>query len=419
MEEKRKLLKKNKAIAAGLMVCAAVLFVVARLHRGDGWEWLAAFSEAAMVGALADWFAVVALFRHPLGIPIPHTAIIPGKKNVIAENLAQFVHDKFLATEALVAKLREFNAAQHLCAYLMATERADGVARGIGRVICDSLDFVEDERVLKVLKAALSGQAEKFDLAASAGTLIDTLRRDNRHQAVLDDLLKRFAGWLATEEAQQKMANFIDHWLDNEYPLLSKFLPNRDQFARGAGEKIAKKVNEIIQEVNVDPQHELRQRFDGNVAELSSKLKSDPALRGRIDQIKREALDNAPLSEYVQALAGDLKSWLSDDLQKQQSTVRTKISEIAVGLGRVLSCNRQLQDSINEHLESMARNYAGALQRGITGHIAGTVKKWQDQDFVTEIELSIGSDLQFIRMNGTLVGGVIGLLLHGASLLLK
>ena len=106
MEARRSHLKKNQAIASGLMVCAAILFILARCQTGEGWEWLAAFSEAAMIGALADWFAVVALFRHPMGIPIPHTAIIPNKKNTIAENLAQFIHDKFLATEALVAKLR-------------------------------------------------------------------------------------------------------------------------------------------------------------------------------------------------------------------------------------------------------------------------------------------------------------------------
>jgi uncharacterized membrane-anchored protein YjiN (DUF445 family) len=286
MEEKRIHLMKNKAVASGLMVCAAILFVFARLHKGDGWEWVAAFSEAAMVGALADWFAVVALFRHPLGIPIPHTAIIPNKKNTIAENLAQFIHDKFLATDALVAKLRELNPAEQLCAYLISKHNADWLAKGITRVICDSLDFVDDDRVRKVLEAALSNRVEKFDLATSAGTLIDTLRKDNRHQAVLDDLLNRFAGWLATEEAQLKIANFIDNWLNTEYPLLSKFLPNRDQFAKGAGEKIAKKVNEFIQEVNADSHHELRQKFDSNVADFSSKLKNDHALRSKIDGIK-------------------------------------------------------------------------------------------------------------------------------------
>jgi uncharacterized membrane-anchored protein YjiN (DUF445 family) len=419
MDEKRIHLQKNKNIALALMVGAAILFIFARLHKGDGWEWLAAFSEAAMVGALADWFAVVALFRHPMGIPIPHTAIIPNKKNAIAENLAQFIHDKFLATDALIAKLRELNPAQHLCSYLVSRQNADWLAQGVTRVITESLDFVDDDRVRNLLKAALNDRVEKFDLAGSAGSLIDTLRKDDRHQAVLDDLLKRLAGWLEAEESQLKIANFIDNWLNTEYPLLSKFLPNRDQFAKGAGEKMARKVNEFIQEVNADSGHELRQKFDSNVAEFSLRLKNDTALRSKIDAVKREAMDNAQLSDYAKAIANDLKNWLSDDLDKPHSRVQKKISDIAVGLGNTLSRNKELQDSINEHLENIVISYADTLQKGITKHISGTVKQWEDKDFVNEIELSIGSDLQFIRMNGTLVGGMIGLLLHSITLLLK
>jgi uncharacterized membrane-anchored protein YjiN (DUF445 family) len=419
MEEKRIHLMKNKAVATGMMVGAAILFVFARLHKGDGWEWLAAFSEAAMVGALADWFAVVALFRHPMGIPIPHTAIIHNKKNAIAENLAQFIHDKFLATEALLAKVRELNPAEHLCAYLVSRHNADWLARGITGVLLDSLDFLDDERVRNVLKGALANRLEKFDLAASAGALIDTLRKDDRHQAVLDDLLHRLAGWLATEEAQFGIANFIDHWLDTEYPLLSKFLPNRDQFAKGAGEKVARKVNEFIAEVNADPRHELRRKFDASVADFSSRLQNDHALRAKIDGIKREAINNAQLSDYASAIAGDLKDWLVDDLDRPHSMVQKKISDLAVGLGNALSRSEELKDSINEHLETMVGKYAGTMQQGITKHISGTVKQWDDKEFVDEIELSIGSDLQFIRMNGTLVGGVIGLLLHCFTLWLR
>ena len=152
---------------------------------------------------------------------------------------------------------------------------------------------------------------------------------------------------------------------------------------------------------------------------MSSKLKHDHAFRAKVDGLKREAVDNAQLSDYVKALVNDLKNWLSDDLDKPHSSIQKKISEIAVGLGHALSRSRELKESINEHLETMVTNYADSMQKGITKHISGTVKQWDDKDFVDEIELSIGSDLQFIRMNGTLVGGMIGLLLHGISLLLK
>ena len=419
MEVKTYTLKKNKTIAGSLMICAAMLFVVASCRKGAGWEWLAAFSEAAMVGALADWFAVVALFRHPLGIPIPHTAIIPNKKSVIAQSLAQFIHDKFLAADALVAKLREFDPAQRLCGYLASRQNAEALAAGICRLIGESVDFLDDQRVKEVVKHALQDRAEKFDLAGTTGALIDALRRNDRHQAVLDDLLNRLGTWIVGDEAQLQIANFIDKWLSADYPMLSMFLPNRDQFAKGAGEKVAKKVTDFILEVNADSSHALRKKFDGKVADFSSRLKNEHTLRARIDNLKLEALNDDQLSDYAQGLASDLKCWLVNDLERPHSEVRKKVAELALGVGNTLVGHQELKDSINEHLVAMVRAHAGTLQKEITSHISGTVDNWDDKEFVDEIELNIGSDLQFIRMNGTLVGGLIGLLLHAVTLLLK
>jgi uncharacterized membrane-anchored protein YjiN (DUF445 family) len=401
------------------MAGAAILFVVARSQKGHGaWEWLAAFAEAAMVGALADWFAVVALFRHPLGVPIPHTAILKNKKEAIAGNLADFIRDKFLASDALIARLKEYNPAGHLSIYLMSRENADGLARGLTRLLADALDFVDDKRVQELLKAALSDRIEKLDLSASAVAILDTLRKGNRHQIVLDDLLNRFAGWLATEEAQTRLAGSIDDMCKKEYPILSAFIPNRDQFAKGVGEKVARKVNEFIQEVNADPVHEVRYRFDTAVTNFIARLKSDPALQSRIEAIKLEVVHDQFIADYVKSLGDDLKCWLSEDLKQPRSKVQEKIAAAVAGLGTTLSQNRELQESLNEHLETLVMHYGDALRTAVAGHIFSTVQKWELEDYVSEIELSIGSDLQFIRMNGTLVGGVIGLLLHAVSLLL-
>jgi len=420
MDERKRTLVRNKTIAGGLLVGAAVLFVIARCQKESGaWGWVAAFAEASMVGALADWFAVVALFKHPMGVPIPHTAIIANKKDTIAENLAQFIQDKFLATEVLVAKLRELNPAVHLSAYLMSRQNADSLARGLSRVISESLDFIDDERVQKILRAAMNDRIEKFDLSTSAGLLLDTLRKDNRHQVVLDETLRRLAVWLSTAESQDKIAAALDSWCDAEYPLLSKFIPNRAGFAKGAGEKIVKRVNEYLQAVNADPIHELRHEFDNAVSDFCVKLKYDPVFRAKVEELKLEAINNAQLSDYAKNLLGDLKTWLIDDLDRQHSRIQKKIADAAVGLGNSLSKSKDLSDSINEHLETLVRSYGDNLRQGIAKHISGTVKEWKNDDFVNEIELSIGSDLQFIRMNGTLVGGVIGLLLHAISLLLS
>jgi uncharacterized membrane-anchored protein YjiN (DUF445 family) len=416
---RRRLLIRNKTIATGLMVGAAILFVVARSHKGHGaWEWLAAFAEAAMVGALADWFAVVALFRHPLGVPIPHTAIIKSKKDVIAGNLAGFIRDRFLASDTLIAKLREYNPAEHLAVYLMSRENAAGLAKGMNRLIADSLDFIDDERVQRLLRAALSNRIENLDLSTSAGAILETLRKDNRHQIVLDDLLKRLAAWLATAEAQARLASSIDDMCTKEYPILSHFIPNREQFSKGAGEKVASRINAFIQEVNADPAHEVRSRLDTAVAHFSARLGSDPELRSKVEAIKLEVVHNRSIADYARNLGSDLKSWLKSDLQQPRSRVQEKIAAAVAGLGHSLSHNRELKESLNEHLETVVLHYGDTLRTAIAGHISGTVQGWESDDYVSEIELSIGSDLQFIRMNGTLVGGVIGLLLHAVALLL-
>jgi uncharacterized membrane-anchored protein YjiN (DUF445 family) len=420
VDRRKQVLTRNKSIATGLLIGAFILFVIARSQRGIGaWEWVAAFAEAAMVGALADWFAVVALFRHPLGIPIPHTAIIRNKKDAIAGSLAAFIRDKFLAPETLIGKLREYNPATHLAAYLLSRKNADGLANGLARVLSGSLGFIDDSRVQQILGAALHNRVEKFDLSSSAGTLLDTLRNGNRHQIVLDELLHRCAAWLATPETQDKLATSIDTMITKDYPLLSHFIPNRDQFSKGAGEKIVRRINEYLQAVDADPAHELRQKFDKSISDFVDRLKSDQKLRSTIEAIKLEAVQNPFLGEYVTNLGNDLKNWLNTDLNQPDSHIRDRIAEAVVGLGNTLSRNSELQDSLNEHLEKLVKTYGDAVRTAIAKHISDTVQTWENDEYVSEIELSIGSDLQFIRMNGTLVGGVIGLLLHAVSLLIK
>jgi uncharacterized membrane-anchored protein YjiN (DUF445 family) len=300
----------------------------------------------------------------------------------------------------------------------MSRDNAAGLAKGLARVCADSLDFIDDERVQQLLRAALSNRIENFDLPTSAGAILDTLRKDNRHQIVLDDLLNRFAGWLATAEAQARLANSIDEMCKKEYPILSAFIPNREQFSKGAGEKVAGRINAFIQEVNADPVHEIRGKFDAAVTNFSARLKSDPLLRNKVEAIKLGVVHNQSIADYARNLGNDLKSWMTSDLQQPDSKVQEKIAAAVAGLGTTLANNRGLKESLNEHLETLILHYGDTLRTAIAGHISGTVQQWESDEYVSEIELSIGSDLQFIRMNGTLVGGVIGLLLHAVALLL-
>jgi uncharacterized membrane-anchored protein YjiN (DUF445 family) len=222
---------------------------------------------------------------------------------------------------------------------------------------------------------------------------------------------------LATSEAQSRLANSIDDMCAKEYPLLVAFIPNRDQFARGAGEKIVKRINNFIQEINADPAHEIRGKFDTAVTNFSVRLKSDPELRDKVEAIKRDVVHNQSITDYARNIGIDLKNWLNADLCQPQSKVQEKIASAVAALGNMLSKNQSLKDSLNDHLEMLVLHHGDTLRSAIAGHISGTVQKWESDEYVNEIELSIGSDLQFIRMNGTLVGGAIGLLLHAISLL--
>jgi uncharacterized membrane-anchored protein YjiN (DUF445 family) len=293
------------------------------------------------------------------------------------------------------------------------------LAQGLSRILAESLDFIDDERVQKVVRTALSERIEKFDLSTSAGILLDTLRHQNRHQVVLDDLLCRGAAWISTPEAQAGLSSTIDKLIKKEYPMLSVFIPNRDQFAQGAGEKIVRQLNEYLQEVSADPEHKLRQAFDRTVGEFILRLQSDPELRAQVEAIKLEAVHNDQIAAYVQSLAGDLKEWLSRDLQQPDSKIRQKTAAAISGMAGALAANQELQDSLNEHLEKLIITYGDPLRSAIAKHITETMQAWETEEYVNEIELSIGSDLQFIRMNGTLVGGLIGLVLHAVGLLLR
>jgi uncharacterized membrane-anchored protein YjiN (DUF445 family) len=235
---------------------------------------------------------------------------------------------------------------------------------------------------------------------------------------VLDDLLQRCAGWLAGEEAQVRLARAIEDMAAKEYPLLMAFMPNKDQFARGAGEKIVRRINAYIQEISADPAHEVRYRFDTAVSGFIARLKTDPELRAKIEAIKQDVVHNQAVSDYARGIANDIKEWLRHDLQQPGSQVQAKIAAAVAGLGTTLANNQGLKESLNDHLEMLVLHYGDSMRTAIAGHISGTVQQWESEEYVSEIELSIGSDLQFIRMNGTLVGGVIGLLLHAVALLL-
>lgn len=409
-------LKRMKTLATALLVVVTLLFVVA---RREGWPWLAAFAEAAMIGALADWFAVVALFRHPLGLPIPHTAILPRNKARLADNLARFIRDRFLDTASLVARLRAADPASRIGVWLQQPDNARALSDRLGVILVQSLDFMDDRRVRRLLVHALRKRAAGLDLAGAVGRILDALTENRRHQGLLDEGIRKLAAWLDEPGVQAAFAGMIVDVASKEYPKVVAMLGLVGMNPAELGDKVSvgivHGVNGLLDEIAADPHHPRRQAFDELVEGYIERLKNDEALRDKIDAMKRDFLAHPGIAKYVDGLWDDLRGWLASDMARPDSRIRARLASAATAIGASLAANPALRDSLNEHIERTVEGLAPQLRDGLSEHIAGTVRAWRDEDLVREIEHSVGRDLQFIRLNGTLVGGLIGLALYALT----
>mgnify|MGYP001157976420 FL=1 len=401
-----------KRLALGLLLAAALLYALATAlaPRHAGWGYLAAFAEAAMVGAIADWFAVVALFRHPLGLPIPHTAIIPSGKDRIGENLAGFIATHFLATEQVLDKLREFDAAGRLAGWLARPANADRVGRqlaGVGRWAVQALDDAHVRRFVADLARRGLGQVE---VARLSGQLLEAMTHERRHQELLDGVLAHLARLLGQDSVQ----DVITETIAREIRAL-KYVGLDQVAARLATRKVVVVVARTIIDMADDPAHSLRQRFDDMVADYVTRLKDEPALRERGERLKRELLDNPALGAWVNQLWSELLAWLQADMGREDSSIRRHIAQATRTLGERLAGDAAVRAWINEELQAGAPRLIERYREDIRRYIAARVQAWDATEMTAELERHIGRDLQFIRINGTLVGGLVGLVIHAAT----
>ena len=409
-------LVRMKRLATGGLVAVALLLVLARIQ---GWGWVAAFAEAALIGALADWFAVVALFRHPLGLPIPHTAILPRNKARLADNLAEFIRDRFLDTASLVARLRSAQPADRLAAWLRQPANADLLAGRLVVVFAEAVDFMDDPRVRRLFLHALRRRAGSLDMADGLGRLLEVMTEHGRHQALLDEGIERLGHWLEEPGVRQGFAGMIVDVAGREYPKVVAMLGlvgiNPAELGERVSAGIIAGVQGLLDEVAQDPSHPRRQAFDELVATYVGRLGQDQAFRARVDQAKREFLAHPAVGTALRDLWDDLRAWLGRDMQRADSRARRHLASATVALGASLADNPALRESFNEHLERTVETLAPELRDGLAHHIATTMKAWKDEDLVREVEVSVGRDLQFIRLNGTFVGGLIGLALYALT----
>ncbi|MGF6602089.1 uncharacterized membrane-anchored protein YjiN (DUF445 family) [Paraburkholderia sp. GAS448] len=413
-------LKKSKNTALLLLLIVTCVFVTtALLPRGFWVDGIKAVSEAAMVGALADWFAVVALFRR---VPIPfvsrHTEIISRNKEKIADNLASFVQEKFLDVPSIVGLIRKHDPAQRISEWLTAPANTDLLGSYLMKLLGGILDLADDVRLQAFIKEGFHTVIDKVDLSKSMGAILDTLTKDGRHQALLDEGIAKSVALLREPGTRSFIAARIVDWLKSEYPTMEKFLPT-DWVGENGAVMIANAVDTVLIQISEDPDHHLRKSFDEVVGRLIVRLKTDRVFLEKGEELKRYLKDGETLNLYIKDLWGQLRAWLKQDLARRDSTMHAKTVAMGKWVGDTLAQNVQLRQSLNEHMEDAARAMAPDFAQFLTRHISDTVKNWDSREMSRQIELNIGKDLQYIRINGTMVGGFIGFALYGSSYLIN
>lgn len=316
--DKESELRAAKRLALMFFAGAGALFVCTLFMRPVWWVGLLkAFSEAAMVGALADWFAVVALFKR---VPIPfvsrHTEIIPRNKEKIADNLAVFVRDKFLDTESLIALIRRHDPAQKVADWLVKPDNTRYLGDYLVKLAAGVLDFIEDAPVQNFISKAVHTLVKSVDLSQSAGAILESMTRNGRHQELLDEGINQLAILLHNEDTQAFIAQGIVDWLKDEYAMFEKVLPSEAIGRKGADIAVRLAAG-ILAKVNGDPGHPLRQHFDEFTHGFVERLKSDPGFHEKGEEIKGYLLSDETLNNYLKSLWDDLKAWLKRDLHRK------------------------------------------------------------------------------------------------------
>ena len=400
-----------KLIATGLLVVMAAVFITARLnedvHPAIGF--IRAFAEAAMVGGLADWFAVTALFRHPLGLPIPHTAIIPNNKDRIGDTLAVFLKQNFLIPRLIARKMRGVDVAGAMGRFLAEPAGGEGRLRlGASRVIADALAALDQDRLGGMVKSALADRIRELDLAPLLGQALNAAMADGRHQPLLDGIVTFAAGAL---EDNEELIHRMVH--DNSGTLVRM---------TGIDEAIANRIvaglAKLIGEMAEQGDHPLRVKAEEALAKLADDLQHDAAMQDRVARVRDEILANAAVKRWLDGLWEQGRTALLKAARNPETVLAGRIGELLKQLGQMLGDDARLKLLINRFARRIAVGAVDSYGDNALRLVSDTIRSWDAQTITDRLENTVGRDLQYIRINGTLVGGLVGLLIHTVSVLL-
>jgi uncharacterized membrane-anchored protein YjiN (DUF445 family) len=392
--------------ATSLLIGAAAVFVVARVLEGEhGWAgYVRATAEAAMVGGLADWFAVTALFRHPLRLPIPHTAIIPRRKDQLGASLGSFVEQNFLSDDVISDKLRSTSIARRAARWANEPANAGALARHLGAALDGALDVMRDDDVQELVEHAALARLRTIRAAPLAGQVLEAVTADRRHQELVDVSLRGLRRFL-----EENRSSFRTTFARESPWWVPEAIDER------IFEKIFNGLQALLDDVSARPDHELRAYLDQRLEALAVKLRTSPELAARGEALKEEFLAHPAVRRLTGTLWADLKQSLQQQTADPDSELHRRIDATVLQLSRTVLDDPALAEKIDRWVESVVHYVVRSYRHEITDLITTTVGKWDPHDASRRIELQVGRDLQFIRINGTIVGGLAGLVIHCAG----
>ncbi|TCM51756.1 uncharacterized membrane-anchored protein YjiN (DUF445 family) [Kribbella sp. VKM Ac-2568] len=403
---RRRGLRQMRLVALSLLVLAAIVYVVT-LHRDGGWGYVNAASEAAMVGALADWFAVTALFRRPLGLPIPHTAIVPTRKDSLAESLEQFVTENFLSEEVVAEKMRTAEVSRRAGEWLAAGNHAERIVEEGARTIGAALPKLGDEDVTAFVRGSLLPRFAEEPLSPIAGHFLQSVVEDGGHHALFDLLVVEAYDWLRdnrdtlTEVVGPRAPRWSPRWVDTLVI-----------------DRIHKEALTWLAGVRDEPQHPARKAIDRLLSQLADDLQNDPEMMERFEAFKRRMLSHPDMGTSLTAVWDAVRTALIGAINDPEGPLRSRAAQAIQDLGKRLQTDEDLRARVDTRASEAVGYVVRTYGTEIVSVISDTIERWDGQEASARIELHVGRDLQFIRINGTVVGALVGLTIHTLSQLL-
>lgn len=402
-EKRARRLRAMKRNAVGLLLLSAVIFIGTFIFTdGSGFAgYVRAAAEAAMVGGVADWFAVTALFRHPLGIPIPHTAIIPRGKDAIGKGLGEFVQRNFLNPESLVERIGEADPAGRIGAWLAEPDNASAAARQAAGVIAALAETIREDEIQQSIRDVVAARIEGVDAAPLMGTIIDKAIEGGHYETLVTAGLRGLGRSITDnrELLRQRIGEESPWWVP-------------EQVDDVVFEKLYVSLLRFIKEVTDNPDHEIRRLLAERTRALVEQLKTSPELAKRGEELKQQLLNHPDFQAWTDGLWDGLKSSLVAAAEQPDSDLRRRMEQLALNTGERLRSDRELRRRVDSWVGNLAAHLAERSGPEAAALIATTVERWDADETSNRLELQVGRDLQFIRINGTLVGGLVGVLIH-------